>query len=50
MRELLLYLCAGAVYVALAVAVPALVFSWVEGAVFLLVAAWIVPAVVKRVR
>jgi uncharacterized membrane protein (DUF485 family) len=50
MRELTLYLVAGAVYIALGVAVPELLFSWVEAAVYLLVAVWLLPALVKRVR
>jgi hypothetical protein len=49
-RELALYLAAGAAYVALGVAVPELLFSWVEGAAFLLVAVWILPALVRRLR
>jgi hypothetical protein len=49
-KELALYLGAGAVYVALGVAVPALLFSWVEGAVFLLLAVWIVPGLIRRLR
>jgi hypothetical protein len=50
MRELALYLAAAAAYVALGVAVPELLFSWIEGAVFLLLAVWIVPAVLRRLR
>jgi hypothetical protein len=46
--ELLLYLAAGAVYIALGVAVPELLFSWIEGAVFLLLAVWILPALWER--
>ena len=50
MRELALYLAAGAVYVAVGVAVPELLFSWVEGAAFLLIAVWLLPALLERLR
>jgi hypothetical protein len=49
-RELALYLAAGAAYVAVGVAVPELLFSWVEGAAFLLVAVWVLPALLERFR
>jgi hypothetical protein len=49
-RELAVYLVAGAAYVALGVAVPELLFSWVEGAAFLLIAVWVLPALVGRLR
>jgi hypothetical protein len=49
-RELALYLAAGAAYVAVGVAVPELLFSWVEGAVFLLLAVWVLPALLGRLR
>jgi len=45
-----LYAIAAAAYIGLGVAVPELLFSWVEGAVFLLAAVWIVPAVLRRLR
>ena len=47
-RELALYVAAGVVYVVLGVAVPELLFSWIEGAIFLLLAVWILPALVGR--
>jgi hypothetical protein len=50
MRELALYLAAGAAYVAVGVAVPELLFSWIEGAVFLLLAVWVLPALLERFR
>jgi hypothetical protein len=50
MRELTRYLAAGVVYIALGVAVPELLFSWIEAAVYLLVAVWILPALVGRIR
>lgn len=49
-RELALYVAAGVVYIALGVAIPELLFSWIEGAVFLLLAVWILPALVGRRR
>jgi hypothetical protein len=48
--ELALYLAAAAAYIALGIAVPDLLLSWVEGAAFLLLAVWIVPALVRRLR
>ncbi|HEU6446566.1 MAG TPA: hypothetical protein VFL61_16045 [Gaiellaceae bacterium] len=48
MRELALYLVAAVLYIALGVAYPSLLFSWVEGTAFLLLAVWIVPAFVRR--
>jgi hypothetical protein len=49
-RELALYVAAGVVYIALGVAVPELLFSWIEGAIYLLVAVWILPALLGRLR
>jgi putative Ca2+/H+ antiporter (TMEM165/GDT1 family) len=48
--ELALYLVAGVVYVVLGLAVPNLLLSWVEGAAFLLLAVWLIPAFVRRLR
>ncbi|MGB2695375.1 MAG: hypothetical protein WBD55_09340 [Dehalococcoidia bacterium] len=45
-RTLLLYLIAGAVYVTLGAFFPRVMLSWVEGAGFLLLAVWVVPAVI----
>jgi hypothetical protein len=50
MKELALYVAAGVVYIALGVAVPELMFSWIEGAVYLLVAVWLLPALLGRLR
>ena len=50
MKELAVYLLAGAVYVVLGVAIPELLFSWIEGAVYLLLAVWVLPAVLERFR
>jgi hypothetical protein len=46
----LLYALAAAAYVGLGAAYPELLFSWVEGAAFLLLAVWLVPALVRRLR
>jgi hypothetical protein len=48
--ELALYLAAGLVYVTLGVLFPEALFSWVEGAAFLLVAVVLLPALVRRLR
>ena len=48
MRELALYIAAGVVYIALGVAIPELLFSWIEGAVYLLIAVWALPALLRR--
>ncbi|HET9323576.1 MAG TPA: hypothetical protein VFO03_06820 [Gaiellaceae bacterium] len=48
MRELTLYLVAAVLYIALGVMYPSLLFSWVEGTAFLLLAVWIVPSFVRR--
>ncbi|MDQ3889680.1 MAG: hypothetical protein M3312_03900 [Actinomycetota bacterium] len=44
------YVAAAAVYVALGVFVPQLLLSWPVAVAFLLVAVWVVPELVKRVR
>jgi hypothetical protein len=49
-RTLTLYLVAAAVYVALGVAVPELLLSWIVGVAYLLIAVWLVPALARRVR
>jgi hypothetical protein len=48
--ELARYVLAAIAYIALGVAFPELLFSWVEGAVFLLLAVWVVPALLERRR
>ena len=48
--ELVLYVAASVVYVALGLVEPNLLLSWFEGAAFLLLAVWIVPALVRRLR
>jgi hypothetical protein len=50
MRELAVYGAAAVAYIALGVAFPDLLLSWVEGAAFLLLAVWLLPALVRRVR
>ena len=45
-RALALYLAAGAAYVTLGVFFPRLLLSWVEGAGFLLLAVWLLPALI----
>ncbi len=49
-RSLAVYVTAGVVYVTLGVLEPNLLLSWVEGAAFLLLAVWVLPALVRRVR
>jgi putative Ca2+/H+ antiporter (TMEM165/GDT1 family) len=49
-RELALYLAAAAAYIALGVAFPDVLWSWVEGAAFLLVAVWLLPSAIRRLR
>ncbi len=50
MREVALYVAAAAVYVAVGVAFPAVLITWPVGAAYLLVAVWLVPAAVRRLR
>ncbi len=50
MREGAVYALAAGAYVLLGVLVPASLFSWVEGAAFLLVAVVLVPKLVRRLR
>ena len=49
-KELVVYVAAAVVYIVLGVAIPELLFSWVEGAAFLLLAVWVLPALLERVR
>ena len=49
-RELALYLAAGAVYVAIGVAAPEFLFSWVVAAGYLLLVVVAVPFVIRRFR
>jgi hypothetical protein len=47
-RELALYLAAGVVYVAIGVAVPEFLFSWIVAASYLLLCVVALPAAVHR--
>jgi hypothetical protein len=49
-RELMLYLAAGAAYVALGVAFPELLFAWVVSVGFLLICVVVLPALVRHLR
>jgi hypothetical protein len=44
-----LYLVAGVAYVVLGVLVPELLFAWPVGVAYLLLAVWVVPALLRRV-
>ena len=47
-RTLALYLAAAAVYITLGVFLPEVLLSWVNGGAFLLLAVWVLPALVRR--
>jgi hypothetical protein len=49
-RELALYLAAGVVYVAIGVAAPEFLFTWVVAAGYLLLVAVAAPFVIRRIR
>ncbi len=49
MSERTLYLVAAVAYIGLGVAIPELLFPWPVGVAFLLVAVWVIPALVRRV-
>ena len=49
-RELALYLVAGIIYVAIGVAFPEFLFSWVVAAGYLLLMVVVLPFVVGRLR
>lgn len=49
-RELALYLAAAVVYVAIGVAYPEFLFSWVVAAGYLLLGVVLLPALVRRLR
>ena len=50
MSELRLYLIAAVAYIALGVALPRVLLSWVEGTAFLLLVVWILPSLIRRLR
>jgi hypothetical protein len=49
-KELALYVAAAVAYVALGLWEPNLLLSFFEGAGFLLLAVWAIPALVRRLR
>jgi hypothetical protein len=49
-REVAVYVAAGVAYIALGLLWPDALLSWVEGAGFLFLVVWILPAVVRRLR
>jgi hypothetical protein len=49
-KEVVLYAAAAAVYIALGVFVPQVLISWPVGATYVLLAVWLLPALVRRVR
>lgn len=49
MRALVGYVVAGVIYVAIGVALPQFLLSWVTAAAYLLVAIWLVPAGIRRI-
>jgi hypothetical protein len=49
-RELVLYLAAGAAYVAIGVALPEFLFAWVVAVGFLIVSVVVLPALARRLR
>jgi hypothetical protein len=49
-RELALYLIAGAVYIAIGVAVPEFLFTWLVAAGYLLLVVVALPFVIRRLR
>jgi hypothetical protein len=46
--ELILYVAAGAAYITLGVFVKQALALWIEGAAFLLLTVWLLPALVRR--
>ncbi len=49
-RELALYVAAGAVYITLGVFVTEILLSWVVGIGFLVLFVWAIPALASRLR
>ena len=49
-NELILYGAAGVAYITLGIFVKQALAFWIEGAAFLLLAVWILPAVIRRLR
>ena len=50
MSELKLYLVAAVAYIAIGVAFPTVLYSWVEGTAFLLLVVRILPSLIRRLR
>ena len=50
LRTFAIYAVSAACYITLGVFFPRFVLSWVEGASFLLLAVWLVPALIGRLR
>lgn len=48
--ELLMYLAAGVAYITLGIFVKQMLALWIEGAAFLLLAVWLLPALIQRLR
>lgn len=48
--ELLLYVAAGIAYITIGVFVKQLLALWLEGAAFLLLTVWLLPALIRRLR
>ena len=49
MSDRILYGLAAVAYILLGVLVPEVLLSWISGVAFLLLAVWLVPALVRRV-
>ncbi len=49
-NELILYGAAGVAYITLGISVKQGLALWIEGAAFLLLAVWLLPAVIRRLR
>jgi hypothetical protein len=49
-RAVALYVAAGAAYILLGVFVVEVLFSWFEGAAFLLLSVWILPTIARHMR
>jgi hypothetical protein len=48
--ELIPYLLSGAAYITLGIFVKQALALWLEGAAFLLLTVWLLPALVRRIR
>ncbi len=49
-NELILYGAAGVAYITLGIFVKQALALWIEGAAFLLLAVWLLPALISRIR